>query len=77
MWVYITVALAGFLAGFIARVVQQSITDVKRSIGTLNVVKIGDAPEDLLLELEEPPDKLQNGQTITLYVRATRRQHGS
>ena len=73
MLVYITVALAGFLVGFIARMVQQSFTDVRRSIGTLNIVKIGDSPEDLLLELEEPPDKLLNGQAITLLVKATRR----
>lgn len=73
MWIYITVALAGFLVGFIARMVQQSFTDVAKSIGTLNVVKIGDNPEDLLLELEEPPDKLLNGQAITLLVKTTRR----
>ena len=73
MWVYITVALVGFLVGFFARMVQQSFTDVRESIGTLNVVKIGDNPEDLLLELEEPPDKLLNGQTITLLVKTTRR----
>lgn len=73
MWIYITVALAGFIAGFIARIIQQSITDVRKSVGTLNVVKIGDNPEDLLLELEEPPDKLLNGQAITLLVKTTRR----
>ena len=73
MWVYITVALVGFLVGFFARMVQQSFTDVRESIGTLNVVKIGSDPEDLLLELEEPPNKLLNGQTITLLVKTTRR----
>ena len=73
MWIYIAVALAGFLVGFIARMIQQSITDVRKSVGILNVVKIGDSPEDLLLELEEPPDKLLNGQAITLLVKATRR----
>jgi hypothetical protein len=73
MWIYNTVALAGFLVGFIARMVQQSVTDVRKSIGILNIVKIGDNPEDLLLELEEPPERLLNGQAITLLVKATRR----
>lgn len=73
MWVYLTVALGGFLIGFIARMIQQSFTDVRKSVGTLNVVKIGDNPEDLLLELEEPPDKWLNGQAIMLLVKTTRR----
>lgn len=73
MWIYITVALAGFLVGFIAGIIKQSMADARKSVGTLNVVKIGDNPEDLLLELEEPPDKLLNDQAITLLVKTTRR----
>ena len=73
MWPYLAAILGGVLIGFVLRMIQQSFTDVRRSIGTLNIVKIGDAPEDILLELEEPPDKLLNGQTIMLLVQATRR----
>jgi hypothetical protein len=73
MWVYITVALAGIIVGFFLRMIQSSIHDVKDVAGVLNIVKVGDNPEDLLLELDESPGKLSDGQLVTLYVRATRR----
>lgn len=73
MWVYIMVALAGIIVGFFLRIFQSAIHDSKDIAGVLNVVKVGDNPEDLLLELDDSPGKLTDGQLVTLYVRATRR----
>jgi len=74
MWLYIAVALlGGFLLGFVARMFQSAIHDANKTAGVLNVVTVGDNPEDLLLQLDESPGKLTDGQIITLYVKATRR----
>ena len=79
MWYIIVAALGGFLLGFLARMIQQSIWEVlhTETAGTLRVVKFEDNPEDLLLQLNEPPSKLRDRQIISLDVAVTRRQHGA
>lgn len=79
MWYIIVAVLGGFVLGFLARVIQQSIWEVlhTETAGTLRVVKFEDNPEDLLLQLNEPPSKLRDGQLISLDVAVTRRQHGA
>lgn len=73
MWQYVVAVLVGIIVGFLFRIFQSAMHDSEKTAGVLNVVKIGDNSEDLLLELDEPPGKLTDGQIITLYVRATRR----
>ena len=75
MWIYVCVALGGIIAGFFLRMIQSSIYDIlhSKTVGTLRVVKVGSGQEDLLLELEEPPSNLLDGQIITLDVTVTRR----
>ena len=79
MWYIIVAVLGGFILGFLARVIQQSIWEVfhTETAGTLRVVKFEDNPEDLLLQLNEPPSKLRDRQIISLDVAVTRRQHGA
>ena len=79
MWYIIAAVLGGFILGFLARMIQQSVWEVlhTETAGTLRVVKFEDNPEDLLLQLNEPPSKLRDGQLISLDVAVTRRQHGA
>lgn len=71
---YVVAALGGILVGFVLRMIQTSIYAAKHSssIGTLNVVKVGDDRADILLELYDSPEKLSQGRAIVDIVRSRR-----
>lgn len=75
MWTYIALFLAGAVFGFFARIIQHAFYEASHTetIGTLNVVSFENGQNDLLLELNDSPDKLLNGQFVTLDVRKSRR----
>lgn len=75
MWVYLVVFLVGAIAGFFARMIQHAIYEATHTnvVGTLNVVSFTDGRDEMLLELNDSPDKLINGQFISLDVRKSRR----
>ena len=79
MWYIVVAVLGGFIFGFLFRMFQHALWEITHTetAGTLRVVKFEDNPEDLLLQLNEPPSNLRDGQLITLDVAVTRRQHGA
>ena len=75
MWTYVALFLAGAVFGFFGRIIQHAIYTATHTeiTGTLNVVSFENGQNDLLLELNDSPDKLLNGQFVTLDVRKSRR----
>ena len=67
--------LCGCLLGFVARMIQSAIYDASHSryAGTLNVVKFEGDRSELLLDLDDSPDNLKDGDMVIFTVRVTRR----
>lgn len=73
MW-YVIAALGGVLVGFVLRMIQTAVHAARHStsIGTLNIVKVGNDRADILLELHDSPEKLSQGRAIVDIVRSRR-----
>lgn len=67
--------MVGILLGFVARMVQSAIYDANHSryMGMLNVVKFEGDRSELLLDLDDSPDELKDGDLVIFSVRVTRR----
>ena len=74
MWSYIAAVLGGMILGYFVRMVQQAYYFAHHGnyAGTLSIVEFNNT-QDMLLELNEPPDNLKNGSLVVMEVRRTRR----
>ena len=57
--------------GWLARVLYDAVR--ADPLGTLNVVEWNDGTTELLLQLDEGPEKFENGHLIMLRIHKTRR----
>ena len=73
MWaIYLTIGFVCLFLGFVLGILLAG-DGQQEAIGTMNVVEWPDGTFDLLLQLENQPNNLQNGQEVTVRVHRTRR----